>query len=348
MGSCAGTPGPGGPTGRPGPGEWTLGREADIRAALADARFTVLPPGPGGPPGTVAWLRASVSRFAGGAQHRARRALIERELRQLEPAALGRAARQLAVSQLAAAGRPGDRADVMSVVARPVPAAALAAALGLAGPLTVAAAVNAVAAAYFPGADARREQQADPAVAWLVAALTGAGPAAAAGTGPLAGRPAAGLDLAVARIAIMVQACEATAGLIGTALHVLQDAPAAGPAWPTSALLAHALRYRPPAGKIRRVAAGPAQLGGRRIRPGDQLTCDIESAGRDPQAGQGTGAGLAFGSGIRPCPGPAHALALAAGVVDAVRERCVLQPGAPVAYEASATRIPRRLDVLLR
>jgi cytochrome P450 len=223
-----------------------------------------------------------------------------------------------------------------------VPAAALAAALGLAGPLTVAAAVNTVAAAYFPGADARREQQAGPAVAWLVAALTGAGPAAAGGTGP------AGLDRAVARIAIMVQACEATAGLIGTALHALQDAPAAGPAWPTSALLAHTLRYRPPAGKLRRVAAGPAQLGGRRIRPGDQVTCDIESAGRDPQAGQGAGPGLAFGSGIRPCPAPAHALALAAAVIDAVRERCVLQPGAPVACEASATRIPGRLDVLLR
>ena len=348
MGSCAGTPGPAALTGRPGPGEWTLGREADIRAVLADARFTVLPPGPGGPPGTVAWLRASVSRFAGGARHRARRALIESELRQLEPAALGRAARQLAVSQLAGAGRPGDRADVMSVVARPVPAAALAAAMGLAGPLAVAAAVNTVAAAYFPGADARRERQADPAVAWLVAALAGAGPAAPGGTGPRPGGPAAGLDLAVARIAIMVQACEATAGLIGTALHALQDAPQTGPAWPTSELLAHTLRYRPPAGKLRRVAAGPAQLGGRRIRPGDQVTCDIESAGRDPQAGPGAGPGLAFGSGIRPCPGPAHALALAAGVIDAVRERCVLRPGAPVAYEASATRIPGRLDVLLR
>jgi hypothetical protein len=35
-------------------------------------------------------------------------------------------------------------------------------------------------------------------------------------------------------------------------------------------------------------------------------------------------------------------------VIDAVRERCVLRAGTPVTYEAAATRIPARLDVLLR
>ncbi|HMG61817.1 MAG TPA: hypothetical protein VK599_02620, partial [Streptosporangiaceae bacterium] len=53
-----------------GAGEWTARRDADIRAVLADPRFTVPPPGPGGPPGTVSWLRASVSRFASGDEHR--------------------------------------------------------------------------------------------------------------------------------------------------------------------------------------------------------------------------------------------------------------------------------------
>ena len=68
----------------------------------------------------------------------------------------------------------------------------------------------------------------------------------------------------------MVQACDATAGLIGTALHLLQDHPAAAAAaastacggrrlaggtdCPTDALLAETLRRRPPASKIRRVA----------------------------------------------------------------------------------------------
>jgi cytochrome P450 len=196
----------------------------------------------------------------------------------------------------------------------------------------------------------------------------------------------------VARIAVMVQACDATAGLIGTALHLLQDRDGgehpAGESWPTEALLAEALRRRPPASRFRRVASAPAEVGGQHVAAGDRVVCDVDAAGRDPQAappgqaaphgaaappgesapgGQaapggeaaphgaaaphGSGpaaAGLAFGAGIRPCPGPYQALALAAAVIDAVRERCVLQPGTPVTYEAAPTRVPERLEVVLR
>jgi cytochrome P450 len=346
-----------------GAGEWTARRDADIRAVLADPRFTVAPPGPGGPPGTVSWLRASVSRFANGAEHRGRRALVETELGRLDPGSLRASARELALDQLARCGRPGDRVDVMSLLARRVPVTALAARLGLADPLRAAAAVTAVAASYFPGSDARREQQADAETAWLVTAL---GPAR--------------LDTTVARIAVMVQACDATAGLIGTALHLLQDRPAAAggsagrdgaarsdgcpggdgsagrnghEGWPTDALLAETLRRRPPAAKIRRVASVSADVGGEHIQAGEKVVCDIEAAGRNPEpepsgAGQAAPAGLAFGAGLRPCPGPGQALALAAGVIDAVRERCALQPGTPVTYEAAPTRVPERLEVVLR
>ena len=321
-----------------GPGEWTARRDADIRAVLADPRFTVSPPGPGGPPGTVSWLRASVSRFANGAEHRARRDLVEAELSRLDPDALRAIARELAVGQLAGCGRPGGRVDVMSLLARRVPVTALAAQLGLAAPLRAAAAVTAIAASYFPGSDARREQQADAETAWLVAALGSARP-----------------DLTVARIAIMVQACDATAGLVGAALHLLQENTGgrAGGDWPTGALLAETLLRRPPASKFRRVASASADVGGQHVRAGERVVCDIDAAGCDPQAGaHGPGpaapAGLAFGAGLRPCPGPAHALALAAGVIDAVRERCVLQPGTPVTYEVAPTRVPERLEVVLR
>ena len=83
------------------------------------------------------------------------------------------------------------------------------------------------------------------------------------------------------------------------------------------------------------------------------MVCDIEAAGRDPQAvphdaSPAAPPGLAFGAGLRPCPAPGQALALAAGVIDAVRERCVLQPGTPVTYEAAPTRVPERLEVVLR
>jgi cytochrome P450 len=112
------------------------------------------------------------------------------------------------------------------------------------------------------------------------------------------------------------------------------------------------------------VASAPAEVGGQHVAAGDRVVCDVDAAGRDPQAappGQaaphgaaaphGSGpaaAGLAFGAGIRPCPGPYQALALAAAVIDAVRERCVLQPGTPVTYEAAPTRVPERLEVVLR
>ena len=77
------------PVARSGAREWTARRYADVLAVLADSRFEVTGAGPGGPPGTLPWLRASVSRFANGAEHRQRRARAIAELRQLEP---GRAA----------------------------------------------------------------------------------------------------------------------------------------------------------------------------------------------------------------------------------------------------------------
>jgi cytochrome P450 len=317
-----------------GAGAWTARRDAGIRAVLADPRFTVPPPGPGGPPGTVSWLRAAGARFASGPEHRRRRAVVAAELARLDPAALHGAARELAGGELAGCGGAGDRAEVMGLLARRVPVAVLAARLGLADPLGAAAAVTAVAAGYFPGSGAGREAGADAGTAWLLAALRPAGP-----------------DLAVARITVLVQACDATAGLIGTALHRLAGSPADG-AWPTGALLACVLRTQPPAWVIRRVAAADAEVGGVRVRAGDLVACDLEAAGRDPAARPGDGLsgspGLAFGAGLRPCPAPGHALALASGVIDAVRARCMLQPGAAVTWAASPVRVPERLDVVLR
>jgi hypothetical protein len=92
-------------------------------------------------------------------------------------------------------------AGIRAVLARRVPVAALAAGLGLADPIGAAEAVPAVAAAYFPGAGAEAERRADAATAWLAGALR-----------EVPGPPA-GPELIAARIALMVQACEATAGL---------------------------------------------------------------------------------------------------------------------------------------
>lgn len=135
----------------------------------------VPPPGPPGPFGTMAWLRATVSRFAEGETHARRRALIEARLAALDPAALRAAARTHE-------GVPREY----------VPVAVLAAATGVEG--DVVDDVRTVAAAYQPGTDA---PGADEALQRLLDRLP------------------PGDDEAVAQhVALLVQACEATAALI--------------------------------------------------------------------------------------------------------------------------------------
>src|SRR5262249_39572076 len=142
----------------------------------------------------------------------------------------------------------------------------------------------------------------------------------------------AGADVIAARIGLMVQGCDATAGLIGLALLLLQDTPQACAGWPAGAGLDQVLWLRP-VGRVRRRPAPRAVRvnGGARVGAGDTVVCDIEAAHRDPAApghsasaapasgapasGAAVPPGLTFGSGLRPCPSRAQALALAVGVV---------------------------------
>lgn len=81
---------------------------------LTDPDYTV-PPVPDATSG-VAWLRASVARFASGATHARRRALAEAELAAIDPSALRKAAGPVEV--LAdALGLPADVADDVAIVA---------------------------------------------------------------------------------------------------------------------------------------------------------------------------------------------------------------------------------------
>jgi cytochrome P450 len=323
---------------RSGAREWTACRYADVVAVLADRRFEVPGAGPAGPAGTLSWLRASVSRFANGAEHRQRRARAVAELRLLDPGRLRRAAHQRAAAVMTAAARPGGRFDAMGVLARRVPMAVMAAALGITCPQDAADAAITIAAGYFPGSDPRAERRADAATARLAGLLS-----------------PAGADLVAARIALMVQGCDATAGLIGLALHRLQDGSQACAGWPTGAVLDQVLWLSPVLRVSRRTARRPAGVnGGARVGAGDTVVCDIEAAHRDPAAPRSSASGgpapptLTFGSGLRPCPGREQALALAGGVVEAVRERGRFLPGQRVEYEPSPLRIPARLEVVLR
>lgn len=310
-------------------GEWVASRYADATLILSDGRFGVPEAGPPGEVGTISWLRASVSRFANGAEHDRRRACTVAELAGLEPDGLRRAAHRRARAVIASATTPGGRLDVMARLARAVPMTVLAAGLGIEPAEAAAHAVTDVAAAYLGAAPAAVAQAADAATAWLVDRLNPGSP-----------------DVIVARIGLMAQGCEATAGLIGIALHLLQDTPEAS-AWPAGEVLGEVVRHRPVVRASRRVATAPVSADGAEIAAGDVVICDVEAANRDP-AGKHLPV-LTFGYGVRPCPGQPQALALAAGVVDAVRESCSFLPGQPVEYQPSSPlRIPVKLEVVRR
>ena len=221
---------------------------------LRDPTYTVPPVPAAVEPASVAWLRASVARFSDGAVHERRRAHVVEELAAIDPARLRAAAFDRAGRALAG-GVP------LATVARRVPVELLVESLG--GPADAVPDVLAVGRVYLP-ATTPADAEADRAVERLVAVF-GAG------------------ERGAARIGLLAQACEATAGLI---LRAVDRG------------LWEALRSDPPV------------RGTRRVDPldGAEVFVDFGTDGR-----------LAFGAGAHECPGREHAMALAAGVVQAAR-----------------------------
>jgi len=372
-----------------------ISRHADVRAVLSDSRFEVpaVAPVTDGTQG-IAWLRGAVSRFSNGEEHARRRSRAIGLLSPVSPAQLRADAFDLASAELSSAG-PSSPApppygpspcgplldgpfssrrseavvvDVMARLARRVPVGVLATHLGI-GPERreeAVGAVTAMAAAYHPRpvsarpapeADAR-DEQADLAVGVLA---------------DLLGHPEPERLAAVA--ALLIQACDATAGLIGNALNLLTRLPHAVVAkWPAEAILTETLRHDPPVRLTRRVAAADTIVGGALVSAGTVVVVDLASANRDPDAfrdphrfdpdrfdprrtdvdrrgsGEETEGGPAgcphfgFGAGIRSCPGDVTAIALAAGVVEAAASWVLVNP--EIHYEPSPNlRVPARLDL---
>ncbi|MFF6999725.1 isocitrate lyase/phosphoenolpyruvate mutase family protein [Streptomyces sp. NPDC008313] len=157
---------------------------------------------------------------------------------------------------------------------------ALAEALGMPEPEEVAEAVTAVAQVYFEGAG----PAADEAVARLTERLAPGNADEAA------------LEAAANRIGLLVQACAATAALVEAAAG--GDAP-----------LARVLREAPPVRTMRRIAARDTHVSGHHITEGDVVLLDLAAAQSSHPVP------LTFGAPPRVCPGRAHALALADGLL---------------------------------
>ena len=235
----------------------TLTSRADIEAALADPLLVPLPV-ESGPEGTMAWLRATVARFAHGDVHARRRAYVEAELTRIDVDRLRR---------LAAGALGDDRTRVLR---------ALAEAMGL--PELDGAALSAlrtVADNYFGGDD----PAADDAVRLLLPMMQ-----------------TYDVEQAANRIGILIQACDATAGLIASTREGSGDVQTT-------------LRTAPPVRVMKRLAIGATRIG------------DVEIPDRELVLLEVGPLGLSFGAGPRVCPGQALALALAEGALAAPSQK---------------------------
>jgi cytochrome P450 len=308
-----------------------LGCHRDVAAVLADPSFVV----PAAEPADtgIRWLRAAVSRFTNGADHARRRAQAEALLTALDAGRLRAEAAAMTNTVLDSAA--DGTVDVMGALARHVPIAVLADALAIrAEAPTLVDAVTTAAAAYPPGATPEMEACADGAVNELVELLGGP------------------TDATIARLTLLVQACDATAGLIGNSVSIALHLPERSD---VDGILTETLRYCPPVRGTRRVATAEKTIANTTIESGDTVQLDFDAANRDPDVFEtpdrfdptrSDARHLTFGHGFRSCPGTDPALGLAAGVVAVVLERCAPRfTRNDVEYERSPLRVPASLAV---
>lgn len=155
---------------------------------------------------------------------------------------------------------------------------------------------------------------------------------------------AEGLDRvrAANRIALLQQALDATAGLIGNTLLALQREPGLM-TYDSVQLVAEVARWDAPVQNTRRFAAQDLELAGQHIAQGQGVLLLLGSANRDaalnpePERlwpGRPQRRSLGIGAGVHACPGEALAVAIVAGALPLLLEggRQGTYFGAPVGY----------------
>lgn len=264
------------------PSEIAVDTYPDVLAVLSDPRMLV----PEAADGAGAFLdfRRRVSRYSNGAEHRERRQLILALLAGMDPDRL----RQDAVAvteRLLATGPITERAEYDIRCARTVPVTVMGAALGFAEPAELPRPVSLMAGPYATGT-VSDPVEVDDAITSLLRRARG--------------------DHPILRVQLLLQTFTATAALIPLVL-------AGMPSDDIGSTIRRVLERRPPVAGTRRVAASSVLIGDHRLDPGATAAVNLRARPED-----GSGASLAFGSGPRACPAPAHAVAITHGVVAAL------------------------------
>jgi cytochrome P450 len=154
-----------------------------------------------------------------------------------------------------------------------------------------------------------------------------AGSVAASELRRLMGERAASPDSAANAAGFLLQAYEATAGLIGNTLLALGRNPRLREAG-LDKVIEEVLRLDPPVQNTRRFVARAGTIAGREMSEGDAILVVLAAANRDPAAPL-----FSFGAGRHACPGQTLAVTIAkAGVERALAAG--VDPG-PLAREVS-------------
>jgi cytochrome P450 len=232
------------------------------------------------------------------------------------------------------AHKPAVHASAQRWDASAASAAALTAAQELGGTLDANALLSAVpvrAMARLLGVPAALLEQTTQWVLQFTQAIApGAdGGAIAAGSDAalelMAQGEAQGLDpvRAANRIALMQQAVDATAGLLGNAALALRAEPSLH-AHALPGVVAEVARWDAPVQNTRRFAAQAVVLAGLQIEAGQGVLLVLAAANRDPALnpepqrlwpGRPMRRGLGFGAGAHACPGEALAIAIASAAL---------------------------------
>ncbi|ESJ19541.1 cytochrome P450 [Cupriavidus sp. HPC(L)] len=316
---------------------WVAAGPAEVAAVLSHPACRVRPPGQPVPPplaqSPAGTLFARLIRMNDGQRHAPLKAVLQRQLATLDGddvrAAASASARLLPVTD--------DHAATANRWASALPVIAIARLLGFTATdddvtaSRIAAQIGSFAAAMSPLAGpAEINAGIDAAASLQTLPLRADTPWAKA---LCAEARAAGVDddaIAANLLGLMVQGCEATAGLIGNTLLWLAG-DAAGAEDP-STTVAKVLRSDPPIHNTRRFMAEDALVCGVPLRRGDgilvllaaaaasELEVENVSANTPTLAKRGERAGT-FGHGAHRCPGDAVAAALAEASVSALLAR---------------------------